>query len=166
MASAWLLLKLKRRATWLRGGRCQRLAGNTWARPQIDAGTGNCTRETLGCDNKQDEWAEKRESISMHNYLGGAGKLSHSSRRWQGWVCSPPPSPPVLDVPCDSLLLSVPTCFPREQGISILAGTGGCCAEVDGPLLAGSLWLRSRRLNERAVLCSGFTGKRGRGGSK
>ena len=36
-------------------------------------------------------------------------------------------------MPCDSLLLSVPSYFPGEQGISILPGTGGCCAELDEP---------------------------------
>lgn len=63
----------------------------------------------------------------MHNYLGGL--LSHGSRRRQGWV---PPSR-VLAVPCDSLPLSVPACFLGEQGISILPGTGGHCAELDEP---------------------------------
>lgn len=91
--------------------------------------------------------------IHFHAQLPGeGGRLSHSSRRRRGRV---PPVPPrhALDMPCDSLLLSVPAYFPGEHGISILLGTGGCCAELDEPVLITSLAvITEQKLNEQAVL--------------
>lgn len=56
-------------------------------------------------------------------------------------------------MPCDNLLLSVPAYFPGEHGISILLGSGGCCAELDEPVLITSLAvITEQKLNEQAVL--------------